>query len=84
MTTITRAQPIRPYRPPISIVWTRGEPAKEQDCAVLTTALRCGDAEIVERGHWGPYNAILRWTRPDEKPRSFLVDVQEEAPTDAR
>ncbi len=84
MTTVTRAQPIRPYGPPTSMVWTVGEPATEQDCAVLTTALRCGDAEIVERGHWGPYSAILRWSRPNEKPCSFLIDVQEAAPTATR
>jgi hypothetical protein len=82
MTTVTRAQPIRPYGPPTSMVWTRGEPALEQDCVVLTAALRCADAEIVERGHWGPYNAIVRWIRPNEKPRFFLVDVQEAASTE--
>jgi hypothetical protein len=83
MNVIKGAQPIRPYGPPISLVWTRGEPCTEQDCAVLTTAVRSGDAETIEHGRWGPYDVILRWNHPDGEPLYFLADVQEAASADA-
>jgi hypothetical protein len=79
MRIVRRAQPIRTYEPPISIVWTRGEPCTDRDCAVLTTALRSGDADIIEHGRWGPYNAILRWSHPEEKRLYFVADVREAA-----
>ena len=60
MIGIEGAQPIRPYEPPISIVWTQGEPCTDADCALLTAALAAGDAAIIEYGHWGVYNMILR------------------------
>jgi hypothetical protein len=82
MGIVRRAQPIRTYEPPTSIVWTRGEPCTDQDCAVLTTALRSGNADIIEHGGWGPYNVILRWSHPKEQPLYFLADVCEAAAAD--
>jgi hypothetical protein len=75
--SIDGAQPIRPYEPPISIVWTQGEPCTEADCLLLSAVLTSGEAHIIERGHWGPYNAILRWSVSDDGPRYFLADVRE-------
>jgi hypothetical protein len=83
MGTVEAAQPIRSYEPPISIVWTRGEPCTEADCLLLTAALRSGDAGIIEHGCWGAYNAILRWSHGEEKPLYFLADVRDTEPTDA-
>ena len=82
MRSVEAAQPIRPYAPPISMVWTQGEPCTETDCTVLTVALRRGDADIIELGRWGPYNAILRWSHAEEKSAYFLADVQETAKAD--
>jgi len=73
--TVQAAQPIRPYEPPISIVWTRGDPASDADCLLLTAALASGHADIIEHGRWGRYNVILRWSHADEKPLYFLADV---------
>jgi hypothetical protein len=83
MGSIEAAQPIRAYEPPISIVWTRGEPCNEADCLLLTAALRHGDVDIIEHGRWGPYNAILRWSQADGKALYFLTALRGCAPTDA-
>ena len=83
MTSVEGAQPIRAYEPPISIVWTQGEPCTEADCARLTAALRRGDAAVIERGRWGPYSAILRWCDADETSRYFVADVHEGAASEA-
>jgi hypothetical protein len=77
MGTVQAAQPIRTYEPPISIVWTRGEPSSDADCRLLTAALTSGHADIIEHGRWGRYNVILRWSQAEEKPRYFLADVVE-------
>jgi len=82
MRIVEAAPPVRPYEPPISIVWTQGEPSTEADCILLTAALRSGDADIIELGRWGPYNAILRWSHAEEKSAYFLADVQETAKAD--
>jgi hypothetical protein len=73
--TVQAAQPIRSYEPPISIVWTRGEPSSDADCLLLTAALASGHADIIEHGRWGRYNVILRWRHADERPLYFLADV---------
>jgi hypothetical protein len=83
MRSVEAAQQIRTYEPPISIVWTQGEPCTEADCTVLTAALRRGDAEIMELGRWGRYNAILRWSDPEAEPRYFLADVRDTAAANA-
>jgi hypothetical protein len=83
MVGIEGAQPIRPYEPPISLVWTQGEPCTDADCALLTAALAAGDAAIIENGHWGVYNMILRVGRAGEDAHYFLVDVRNVEPTDA-
>jgi hypothetical protein len=75
--SVEAGQPIRKYEPPISLVWTAGEPSTEGDCLLLTAALASGDADIIERGHWGRYNMILRWSHAEETPLYFLADVQE-------
>jgi hypothetical protein len=31
--------------------------------------------EAIERGRWGPYNVILKWTYPDRKPWYFLAEL---------
>jgi hypothetical protein len=77
MRIVEAAQPIRKYAPPISIVWTEGEPSTEGDCLLLTAALASGDADIIEHGHWGRYNMILRWSHTEELPFFFLADVRE-------
>jgi hypothetical protein len=82
MRSVEAAQPIRRYEPPISIVWTQGEPCSDADCALLTAALRDGDADIVEHGRWGPYSSILRIHHADGRSLYFLVDVREGAPPD--
>src|ERR1700737_2409583 len=56
MLSVEGAQPIRAYEPPISIVWTQGEPCTQADCVLLTAALAGGDADIIEYGRWGVYN----------------------------
>jgi hypothetical protein len=73
--TVQAAQPIRTYEPPISIVWTRGEPSSDADCRRLTAALTGGHADIIEHGHWGRYNVILRLSHAEEKPLYFLADI---------
>jgi hypothetical protein len=73
--TVQAAQPIRTYESPISIVWTRGEPFSDADCRLLTAALTSGHADIIEHGHWGRYNVILRLGQPEEKSLYFLADV---------
>jgi hypothetical protein len=83
MRIVEAAQPIRTYEPPISIVWTQGEPCTEADCALLTAALRRGHADIIEHGRWGPYSSILRWSHAEEKPLYFLADVREDAASEA-
>ena len=83
MLSVEGAQPIRRYEPPISIVWTRGEPCTEADCVLLTAALARGEAHLVEYGRWGPYNAILRWSHAEEEPLYFLADVRGAAAADA-
>ena len=75
MLRVEGAQPIRPYAPPISIVWTEGEPADPATCALLAAALAGGDAEAVEYGYWGRYNVILRVGRSEQNARYFLADV---------
>ena len=77
------AQPIRPYEPSISIVWTQGEPCIDTDCALLTAALAAGDAAIIECGHWGVYNGILRVGRAGQDAHYFLADVRDSEPIDA-
>ena len=81
--SIGGAQPIHPYEPPISIVWTEGEPSTAADCVLLTAALANGDAAIVEYGRWGVYNVILRVGRDVRNARYFLADVHNVEPTDA-
>ena len=83
MLSVEGAQPIRPYEPPISIVWTQGEPCTDADCALLTAALAAGDAAIIEYGHWGVYTMILRVGRAGQDAHYFLVDVRNVEPTDA-
>jgi hypothetical protein len=83
MLSVEGAQPIRPYEPPISIVWTRGEPCTDADCVLLTAALASGDARMIERGRWGPYDVILRWSHADEDLRYFLAAVRDGEPLDA-
>ncbi len=83
MLSVEGAQPIRAYEPPISIVWTRGEPCTEADCVLLTAALTSGDADIIEYGRWGVYNLILRWSHANESALYFLADVRDSEPTDA-
>ena len=75
MGTVQAAQPIRSYEPPISIVWTVGEPSSDADCLLLTAALASGHADIIEHGHWGRYNVILRLSHAEEKSLYFLADV---------
>jgi hypothetical protein len=75
MGTVQAAQPIRSYEPPISIVWTRGEPSSHRDCLLLTAALASDHADIIEHGRWGRYNVILRLSQAEEKTRYFLADV---------
>ena len=81
--SIEGAQPIRPYEPPVSIVWTHGEPSDEATCALLVAALAGGDAEIIEYGHWGPYNVIVLIGRNAQNARYFLANVRNVEPTDA-
>ena len=83
MLSVDGAQPIRPYEPPISIVWTQGEPSTDADCALLTAALAGGDADLIEYGRWGPYNVILRVGPAAQNARYFLADVRRIEPTDA-
>ena len=83
MISVEGAQPIRPYKPPISIVWTQGEPSTEADCVLLTAALANGDADMIEYGRWGVYNVILRLGDAAANARYFLADVREVEPTDA-
>jgi hypothetical protein len=83
MSTVRAAQPIRSYDPPISIVWTRGEPSSDADCLLLTAALGSGHADIIEHGRWGRYNMILRLSHTEEKPLYFLADVVEAEQTGA-
>jgi hypothetical protein len=73
----------KPSTPPISIVWTQGEPSTDADCVLLTAALANGDAAIIEYGRWGVYNAILRVGRATRNARYFLADVHNVEPTDA-
>jgi hypothetical protein len=75
MRVITGAQPIRRYGPPSWVVWTSGEPCSDEDCAALTLAFHRGVVEAIERGRWGPYNVILKWTYPDRKPWYFLAEL---------
>ena len=82
MISVEGAQPIRPYEPPISIVWTQGEACTADDCLLLAAALRGGDADIIELGRWGPYNAILRVDRASQNARYFLAEMREVEPTD--
>ena len=82
MESVEAAQPIRTYEPPLSMVWTQGEPCSEADCALLTAALRRGEAGIIERGRWGPYSAILQWRHAEERPRYFVAHVRESADTE--
>jgi hypothetical protein len=58
-------------------VWTSGEPCSEDGCATLTDLLALGDVEVVERGQWGRYNAILRWTIPERQPQFFLAELSD-------
>jgi hypothetical protein len=81
MICIEGAQPIHPYEPPISIVWTQGEPSTDADCVLLAAALANGDAAVVEYGRWGVYNVILRVGRANA--RYFLADVHNGEPIDA-
>jgi hypothetical protein len=83
MWSVSGAQAIRPYDAPISIVWTQGEPCDEAYCALLTAALACGDADIIEHGRWGPYNAILCWPHPDARAAYFLVEAYDTQSDDA-
>jgi hypothetical protein len=83
MLSVDGAQPIRPYEPPVSIVWTQGEPSTNADCALLTAALASGDADLIEYGRWGPYNVILRVGRTAQTARYFLANVRNVEPTDA-
>ena len=83
MVSVAGAQPIRPYEPPISIVWTQGEPCTDADCLLLVAALANGDAAIIEHGSWGPYNMILRVGRATQNRRYFLAEVRDVEPTDA-
>ena len=83
MVSVEGAQPIRPYEPPVSIVWTRGEPCTGADCVLLTAALASGDAAIIEFGRWGRYNVVLRWSSANEVAFYFLADVRDAEPTDA-
>jgi hypothetical protein len=78
--SIEGAQPIRRYEPPISIVWTQGEPCTDADCVLLTAVLGRGEADIIERGRWGPYNAIVRWRHAQERPLYFLVEFGDAVP----
>jgi hypothetical protein len=75
MGTVHAAQPIRSYEPPIWMVWTEGEPSSGPDCLLLAAALASGHADIIEHGHWGRYNVILRLRHADEKSLYFLADV---------
>ena len=83
MLSVHGAQPIRPYEPPISIVWTQGEPCTEADCVLLTAALTNGDADILEWGRWGVYNAIVRLGDAAQNWRYCLADLRNIEPTDA-
>jgi hypothetical protein len=83
MGTFQAAQPIRTYEPPISIVWTRGEPSSDADCLLLTAALASGKAHIIEHGRWGRYNVILRLSHADEKSLYFLANVADADQTGA-
>jgi hypothetical protein len=83
MLSVEGAQPIRPSEPPISIVWTQGEPSTDAACALLAAALAGGDADLIEYGRWGPYNVILRVGRAAQNAHYFLADVRNIEPTDA-
>ena len=83
MLIVDGAQPIRRYEPPISMVWTQGEPSSDADCALLTAALASGDAQHIEYGRWGPYNVILQVGRAAQNARYFLANVRNLEPTDA-
>jgi hypothetical protein len=83
MLRVESAQPIRPYVPPISMVWTRGDPSDAATCSLLAAALAGGDAQVVEHGHWGPYNVILRLGRAGENERYFLAELREAGPGNA-
>jgi hypothetical protein len=74
MPVIKAAQPIRRYGPPSWVVWTTGEPCTEEDCVALSVAVEQGEVELVERGQWGPYHAILCWRHPNRRPSFFLVE----------
>lgn len=74
---IKGAQPLRRYGPPSWVVWTSGEPCREEDCAALTIALNQGEVELIEQGHWGPYNVILSWAHPGHKPSFFLAELRD-------
>ena len=82
MGVIGGAQRIRPYGPPSYVVWTSGEPCTEQECVVLTNALHRGEIDVIERGHWGPYNVILRWTNPGREPWYLLAELRDAAGAD--
>jgi hypothetical protein len=58
-------------------VWTSGEPCSEDGCVTLTDWLVRGEVEVVERGQWGRYNAILRWTSPERQPQFFLAELSD-------
>jgi hypothetical protein len=43
----------------------------------VTIALRHGEAQLVEKGRWGPYNGVVTWTRADGTRQSFLVELEQ-------
>ena len=77
MQIVAGAQPIHAYGPPTGLVWTTGEPCTESDCLALMGALSRGEIEIIERGRWGSYNVILRWSATDGDARYVLAELHD-------
>jgi len=76
-------QPIRPYGPPNYLVWITDQPCTTLECAQLTAALATRAAEIIEHGHWGPYNAVMQWRHAETTPTSYLVELADSQPAPA-